>query len=74
MLRIVDSYTVSATSGGVVNWTKVNSSLATMVSNLATVGLLKLPPGVTIAQAQAFTQSLAQTIYTYKVATGRATL
>lgn len=74
MLRVIDSYVVNNTSNGVVNWTQVNSTLASMVGNLSMLGLLKLPPGVTLAQAQAFTQSLAQTIYTYKTATGRATL
>jgi len=74
MLRVIDSYVVNNTSNGTVNWTQANSALATMVGNLSTLGLLKLPSGVTIAQAQAFAQSLAQTIYTYKVATGRTTL
>jgi len=74
MLRVIDSYVVNNTSSGTVNWTQVNSTLATMVSNLSTLGLLKLPSGVTLAQAQAFTQSLAQTIYTYTTATGRTTL
>jgi hypothetical protein len=74
LLRIIDSYVVSSTSGGVVNWTQVNANLATMVSNLSTSGLLKLPPSITQAQATAFAQSLAQTIYTYKTATGRTSL
>jgi len=71
---VIDSYVVNNTSNGTVNWTQANSALAKMVGNLSTLGLLKLPSGVTIAQAQAFAQSLAQTIYTYKVATGRTTL
>jgi len=74
MLRVVDSYVVNNTSNGTVNWPQVNSTLATMVSNLSTLGLLKLPSGVTLAQAQAFTQTLANIIYTYKTATGRTTL
>ncbi len=57
-----------------MNWTTVNNGLATMVSNLASAGLLKLSPSVTLSQAQAFAQSLAQAIYTYKVATGRSSL
>ena len=74
LLRVVDSYIVTATAGGTVNWTTVNNGLATMVSNLASAGLLKLSPSVTLSQAQAFAQSLAQAIYTYKVATGRSSL
>ncbi|HXY79236.1 MAG TPA: hypothetical protein VEI08_01230, partial [Candidatus Bathyarchaeia archaeon] len=74
MLRVIDSYVVNNTSNGTVNWTQADSALATMVSNLSTLGLLKLPSGLTLAQAQVFTQSLALIIYTYKTATGRATL
>jgi len=74
LLRVTDSYIVNATSAGVVNWTQVNSQLASMVSSLASTGLLKLPSNVTLANAQSFAQDLAQAIYTYKQATGRATL
>lgn len=74
LLRLIDSYVVSSTSGGAVNWTQVNSSLATMVSNLASSGLLKLPPSITQAEVTSFAQSLAQIIYTYKTATARTSL
>jgi hypothetical protein len=74
LLRIIDSYVVSSTSGSAVNWTQVNSNLATMVSNLASSGLLKLPAAITQAQVTSFAQSLAQIIYTYKTATGRTSL
>jgi hypothetical protein len=74
LLRVVDSYVVTATTGGVVNWTRVNTQLASMVNKLASAGLLKLPPSFSQKQAVAFTQSLAQIIYTYKAATGRANL
>jgi len=74
LLRVTDSYIVSATSGGVVNWTQVNSQLATMVSTLANTGLLNLPASVTLSNAQAFTQDVAHAIYTYKQATGRLSL
>jgi len=74
MLRVIDSYVVSNTSSGAVNWTQVNLSLASLISSLSSSGLLKMPHGVTLVQAQAFAQSLAQTIYTYRVATGRTTL
>jgi hypothetical protein len=74
LLRAIDSYVVTATSGGKVNWTQANSQLATMVSSLSSAGLLKLPPSVTLANAQLFAQDVAQAIYNYKQATGRTTL
>jgi hypothetical protein len=74
LLRVTDSYIVTATANGAVNWTLANSNLATMVSNLSSAGLLKLPAPVTLAEAQTFAQNLAQAIYAYKVATGRASL
>lgn len=74
MLRILDSYVVTATSAGNVNWSKVNAALATLINNLITTHLLKLPSNVTVIQVQSFAQSLAHAIYDYKIATGRATL
>jgi hypothetical protein len=74
LLRMTDSYIVTATSNGVVNWTTVNTNLASLVSSLSVAGLLKLPASVTLAEAQTFAQNLAQAIYTYKVATGRTSL
>jgi len=74
LLRVIDSYVVSSTANGTVNWTQANSAIASMVNSLASGGLLKLPPTITASQAIQFAQSLAQTIYTYKTATGRQTL
>jgi len=74
LLRAIDSYIVSSTANGTVDWTQVNSGLATMVNNLANTGLLKLPSTVTTSQAIQFAQSLGQLIYAYKVATNRTTL
>jgi hypothetical protein len=74
LLRAIDSYVVTATSSGTVNWTQVNSQLAGMVSGLSSAKLLKLPPTVTLSNAQLFAQDVAQAIYNYKQATGRATL
>jgi hypothetical protein len=74
MLRVIDSYVVSNTTSGTVNWTQANSGIATMISNLASSGLLKLPASITTAQATQFAQSLAQITYTYRTATGRASL
>lgn len=74
LLRITDSYITTATANGVVNWTLVNANLVAMVNNLAGAGLLKLPPSVTLSQAQGFAEDLAQAIYNYKLATGRKNL
>lgn len=74
MLRMIDSYIVSSTTNGTVNWTQANAGIATMMTNLASSGLLKLPPTITQAQSIQFAQSLAQAIATYKSATGRTSL
>jgi hypothetical protein len=74
LLRVIDSYVVTSTVGGGVNWTQVNAGLATMVTNLATSGLLKLPPSITKGEITTFAQSVAQTIYSYKLATRRTNL
>jgi Fe-S cluster assembly scaffold protein SufB len=74
MLRVIDSYVVSSTTNGVVNWTQANSGVATMMNNLASAGFLKLPPTITLAEATQFAQSLAQVTSAYRVATGRPSL
>jgi hypothetical protein len=74
MLRVIDSYVVTATSSGTVNWSEANTSIASMMTNLSTSGYLKLPSNVTSAEATQFAQSLAQIIATYKTATGRTSL
>jgi hypothetical protein len=74
MLRIIDSYVVTATSAGTVDWTTANASIASMMANLSTSGYLKLPASVSSTNATAFAQSLAQIIETYKTATGRNSL
>jgi hypothetical protein len=74
MLRVIDSYVVSATTNGTVNWTQTNSGIATMMSSLASAGFLKLPPTITPAQATQFAQALAQITYSYRTTTGRSTL
>jgi hypothetical protein len=74
LLRLTDSYIITGTTNGTVNWTVVNANLMAMVNNLAGAGLLKLPASVTLSNAQSFAQNLAQAIYSYKVATGRTSL
>ena len=74
MLRVIDSYVVSSTTNGTVNWTQANSGIATMMTNLASAGFLKLPATITPAQATQFAQALAQITCTYRTATGRSSL
>jgi hypothetical protein len=74
MLRVIDSYVITATTSGTVNWTQANSGIATMITNFASAGLLRLPTTITTAQAIQFGQSLAQITYTYRTATARASL
>jgi hypothetical protein len=74
MLRVIDSYVVTATTSGTVNWTQANSGIAAMITNFASAGLLKLPTTITTAQAIQFAQSLAQITYTYRTATSRTSL
>src|SRR5271163_1974161 len=69
MLRVIDSYVVTATASGTVNWTQANSGISAMITNFASAGLLKLPTTITTAQAIQFAQFLAQVTYTYRTAT-----
>jgi hypothetical protein len=73
-LRMIDSYIVSSTANGTVNWTTAYIGISAAVQNLVTSGLIKIPPGMTQASIVSFTEEIAQSIYTYKVATNRATL
>jgi hypothetical protein len=73
-LRMIDSYLVSSTSSGTVNWTEVDNGLASAVQNFVQSGLMKIPPGVSQADLVAFSEAVAQAIYTYKQSTKRPTL
>jgi hypothetical protein len=73
-LRIIDSYVVTGTTNGTVNWTTVDASLSTAVDNFIASGMMKIPAPMTPAQLKAFIKSLAHVIYDYKVSTGRKTL
>lgn len=72
--RMIDSYIVTATSNGTVNWTLVDSNLSTAVDSLMTAGLMKLPAGHTAAQVKTLVNSLAKAIYAYRVSTNRTSL
>jgi hypothetical protein len=73
-LRIIDSYIVTATSNGTVNWNVLDANLSTAVGNFIRSGLMKIPTGMTASQVISFADSLAQAIYNYKVATHRTAL
>jgi hypothetical protein len=75
VLRLIDSYIITATSStGAINWTTVDASLTTAVKNLIGSSMLKLPSGVTQAQFTTFVEDVAHAIATYKSATGRKSL
>jgi hypothetical protein len=73
-LRIIDSYIVTATSNGTTNLTELHGSLAAAISNFVRSGMMKVPPGLTLAQVDSFANSVAWVISTYKSATHRTTL
>jgi hypothetical protein len=73
-LRIIDSYVVTGTANGTVNWTTVDASLSAAVDNFIASGMMKIPAPMTTAQLKAFITALAHVIYDYKVSTGRTTL
>jgi hypothetical protein len=72
--RMIDSYIVSSTANGVVDWTAANTEISSAIQNLITSGVLKIPVGMTQAGIVAFAEQVAQSIYAYKVATNRVTL
>jgi hypothetical protein len=74
LLRVIDSYVVTATSNGVVNWTQSNTALSGLVTSLINTGVLKLPSSITEAQVQKFIQELSQIVYNYCRQTGRTSL
>ena len=73
-LRMIDSYVVSSTTNGTVNWTEVNSGLSAAVQNFVNAGLIKIPSGMTQANLVAFAESTAKAIYAYKQSTNRKSL
>lgn len=73
-LRVIDSYVVTGTSGGTVNWTTVEASLSTAINNMISAGLIKVPSGVSLSQVNSFVDAVAQAIWTYKQSTDRAHL
>jgi hypothetical protein len=75
VLRLIDSYIITATSSsGTINWTTVDTSLTTAVKNLISSGMVKMPAGVTQAQFTTFVEDVAHAIASYKSATGRKSL
>jgi len=74
VLRLVDSIINSATSGGTVDWAQVSANLSTLINGFVAAGLLKIPATASLASINQFSNSAAQAIYNYKIATGKATL
>jgi hypothetical protein len=73
-LRIIDSYIVTGTTNGKVNWTVVDDSLSTAVDHFVASGMIKIPAGMTSTHLKSFITALAHVISDYKVATDRKTL
>jgi hypothetical protein len=73
-LRMIDSYIVSSTTRGIVNWTEVDSGLSSAIQNFVNAGLIKIPSGMTQANLVTFAESTAKAIYAYKQSTKRTTL
>jgi hypothetical protein len=73
-LRIIDSYIVTGTKNGSVNWTVVDASLSTAVDNFMVSGMMKVPPTMTPTELKSFVIALAHAIADYKVSTGRKNL
>jgi hypothetical protein len=73
-LRIIDSYVVTGTTNGTVDWTTVDASLSTAVDNFIASGMMKVPGMITTAELKTFVITLAHVISDYKVSTNRKTL
>jgi hypothetical protein len=80
LLRTLDSYIVSATSASsgaaaaAVNWLEVTTGLSTLVDNLMSTGLMKLPTGITSSDVKQFALDVCTAIEQYKQATQKAHL
>jgi len=73
-LRIIDSYIVTGTKDGQVDWTVVDESLSAAVDKFVASGMMKIPAGMTTAHVKSFITAVAHVISDYKVATDRKTL
>jgi hypothetical protein len=79
LLRTLDSYIVSSTSAssgatGTVNWLEVTNGLSTLVNNLMSTGLMKLPTGISLGDVKQFALDVCTAIEQYKQATQKAHL
>ena len=79
-LRLLDTYVVAATTAGsggapsTVDWQKVETSISNAVDAFTSAGIILIPPGEASTKLKALLQDVAQIIFTYKTATGRANL
>ena len=74
LLRVVDSYVVTASVNGTVNWAQSNIGLNALVTNLVSTGVVKLPSSISEAQVQKFVEDLSQIVYNYCRQTRRTSL
>ncbi len=80
LLRTLDSYIVSATStssgtaAAAVNWLQVTTGLSTLVNNLMSTGLMKLPTGISLGDVKQFALDVCTAIEQYKQATQKTHL
>jgi hypothetical protein len=72
--RLIDSYVVAATTNGVVDWTKVQSNISSVVDTFSAAGMIKVPEGTSTVGLKMLIRSVAGIIVDYKTATGRKTL
>jgi hypothetical protein len=73
-LRVIDSYVVTGTSNGKVNWPQVYSNLSNAVDGFINSGLMKLPTNRTSGEVKTFVNAVAHAIQAYKVSTQRSAL
>jgi hypothetical protein len=70
-LRIIDSYIITGTTNGTVNWTTVDASLSTAIDTFIASGMIKIPAPITTTNLKSFVTALAHIVYDYKVSTAR---
>ena len=66
-LRIIDSYIITATTNGQVNWTRWTPAFPPPLPNTSTPVMVKFRPACSLTGVTSFANSLAQVIQTYKV-------
>jgi hypothetical protein len=73
-LRIMDSYIVTATENGIVNWSQACDSISNAVNSLLRSGMIRIPSEMSKENLIAFLEAAARAIGTYKATTRRRSL